>query len=90
MIDDFFAQNYYSGISGAKVTLTEEDTLEITFANKMKSSKVTFIISNIGSTTNELVEEFVNGDSFFPEAVIDELPADPVVENMLTKNLLKD
>ena len=85
MIDDFFAQNYYSGISGAKVTLTEDDTLEITFANKMKSSKVTFIISNIGSTTNELVEEFVNGDSFFPEAVIDELPADPVVENMLTK-----
>ena len=85
MIDDFFAQNYYSGISGAKVTLTEDDTLEITFANKKKSSKVTFIISNIGSTTNELVEEFVNGDSFFPEAVIDELPADPVVENMLTK-----
>ena len=85
MIDDFFAQNYYSGISGAKVTLTEDDTLEITFANKKKLSKVTFIISNIGSTTNELVEEFVNGDSFFPEAVIDELPADPVVENMLTK-----
>ena len=85
MLDEEYPKFYYAGIMKGKVSLNSNDDIEINFVNGKGINPSTFIISNIGTTKDELVEEFVNGDSFFPEAVIDELPADPVVENMLTK-----
>ena len=85
MIDDYFCTFYYSGISAAKVTLNADDNLEISFNNTYKSSKATFVISNIGTTSNDKIEEFIGSENFAPKEEVEEAPIDPNVESIVNK-----
>lgn len=85
MIDDYFCTFYYSGISAAKVTLNADDNLEISFNNTYKSSKATFVISNIGTTSNDKIEEFIGSENFAPKEDVEEAPIDPNVESIVNK-----
>ena len=84
MLDDMFSQNYYSGISKASVLLDSNDNLVISFKNKYSYAPATFIISDIGATTHEAVENFIASDWFGPAAKVEEAPADENVTAMLT------
>ena len=84
MLDDGFASSYYSGVARATVLLDSNDNLQVTFKNQYGYSPATYIISDIGTTSNEAVENFIASDEFGPKAIEEEAPADENVTAMLT------
>lgn len=77
-----FCTLYYSGIVDGKVSLNSNDDLEISFTNAYKYNQVTFVISNIGATINEAIENFITSDSFYPSSDASEKEVDPALISM--------
>ena len=67
MLDEFYATYYYSGVNTATVMLNSDGNLEFTFTNRVKESS-TFVLSNIGNTTDSLLEEYISSENFMPGA----------------------
>lgn len=66
LLDDQYASYYYAGVKKAIITLTSDNNLEIRFENLMRESS-TFVLSDIGTTSDALINEFVNSEDFGPD-----------------------
>ena len=72
----------YSGVAKATAMLNADGSIDFTISNKV-SDKITLKLSNIGKTTNAMLEEFINSNDFGPINMTPSKTADPAVIEML-------
>lgn len=81
MLDEFHSSYYFGGIKETNLTLKENGNLE--FAIKTKMGDISkFELSNIGTTEDALIEEFIASKNFCPASDVS-TEGDPEVELML-------
>lgn len=71
----------YSGIKSASVVLNEDSSFTFEIKTKFDSFKIK--LSNIGTTANDMLEDFINSNQFGPINMTPTVTADPVVLEML-------
>lgn len=83
MLDEFYSSYYYGEVAVTELTLLEGGALEIAIRTRMGDYSK-FVLSNIGTTEDSIIQDFINSDSFAPSINDDDSQeVDPIVQAML-------
>ena len=81
MLDEMYSTYYYGGVAEAELTLKDNGNLEFALKTNMRDVS-RFELSNIGTTEDSLIEEFIVSKNFCPASSVS-TKGDPEVEAML-------